>query len=77
MLHRVTGHRTVEVVMKHYFRPGREDSRAAIFKARPRMLADGGGQKSAKDEMRAIRERLSAKTWRADRMRVLDLLATI
>ncbi len=30
LVQRVTGHRTVEVVMKHYFRPGREDFRAAI-----------------------------------------------
>lgn len=32
LVQRVTGHRTAEVVMKHYFRPGREDFRAAIFK---------------------------------------------
>ena len=40
LVQRVTGHRTVEVVMKHYFRPGREDFRAAILKAMPKMLAD-------------------------------------
>ncbi|MCZ7636840.1 MAG: hypothetical protein M5U12_12825 [Verrucomicrobia bacterium] len=55
LVQRVTGHRTVEVVMKHYFRPGREDFRAAIFKAMPKMFADGGEQ-SAHDEMRAILE---------------------
>jgi len=38
----VTGHPTVAVVMKHYFRPGRGDFRTAIFKAMPKMLADGG-----------------------------------
>ncbi|HOY58443.1 MAG TPA: hypothetical protein PK640_09965 [Verrucomicrobiota bacterium] len=27
LVQRVTGHRTAEVVMKHYFRPGREDFR--------------------------------------------------
>ncbi len=42
LVQRVTGHRTAEVVMKHYFRPGREDFRAAIFKAMPKMLSDGG-----------------------------------
>jgi hypothetical protein len=38
LVQRVTGHRTVEVVMKHYFRPGREDFRAAILRAMPKML---------------------------------------
>jgi integrase len=40
LVQRVTGHRTVEVVMKHYFRPGREDFRQAIMRAMPKMLAD-------------------------------------
>ncbi len=55
LVQRVTGHRTAEVVMKHYFRPGREDFRAAIFRAMPKMLADGG-QRSVKDEMRFVLE---------------------
>ena len=42
LVQRVTGHRTAQAVMKHDFRPGREDFRAAIFKAMPKMLADGG-----------------------------------
>jgi hypothetical protein len=74
LVQRVTGHRTVEVVMKHYFRPGREDFRAAIFKAMPKMLADGG-QRSVKEEMNAILKRTSAKTWKRDAAKLLDLLA--
>ncbi len=35
---RVTGHHTVDVVLKHYFRPGREDFRKAIENAMPGML---------------------------------------
>ena len=30
LVQRVTGHKTVEIVQKHYFRPGREDFRRAI-----------------------------------------------
>ena len=41
LVQRVTGHRTAEVVMKHYFRPGREDFRAAILKAMPKMWRIG------------------------------------
>jgi hypothetical protein len=49
LVQRVTGHRTVAVVMKHYFRPGREDFCAAIFKAMPKMLADAGGRNPGDD----------------------------
>lgn len=37
---KVTGHRTVEVVIKHYFRPGREDMRQALS-ALPHVLKNG------------------------------------
>lgn len=37
LVQRVTGHRPVEVVVRHYFRPGREDFRQAILTAMPRM----------------------------------------
>jgi len=35
---RVTGHQSVDVVLKHYFRPGREDFRQAIESAMPKLL---------------------------------------
>ena len=76
LVQRVTGHRTAEVVMKHYFRPGREDFRAAIFRAMPKMLADGG-QRSVKEEMRRIIEGMTARTWRRDRERLAELLGAI
>jgi hypothetical protein len=73
LVQRVTGHRTVEVVMKHYFRPGREDFRQTIMKAMPKMLADGSGQKSVKEEVMAILAGMSAKTWKSDRERLRAL----
>jgi hypothetical protein len=42
LVQRVTGYRTVPVVMKHYFRPGRKDFREALLEAMPQILADGG-----------------------------------
>lgn len=39
LVQRVTGHRTVEVVLKHYFRPGREDFKQRILAAMPSLLA--------------------------------------
>ena len=38
MVQRFTGHRTVEIVLKHYFRPGREDFRETIMSAMPELL---------------------------------------
>lgn len=35
---RVTGHQTVNVVLKHYYPPGREDFRQAIESAMPKLL---------------------------------------
>ncbi len=34
----VTGHKTVEIVMKHYFKPGREHLRAILSDKLPRVL---------------------------------------
>jgi hypothetical protein len=62
----------VAVVLKHYFRPGREDFRTAIFKAMPKMLADGG-QGSVKDEMRQIIEGMTPRTWTRDKERPSEL----
>jgi len=72
LVQRVTGHRTVEVVMKHNFRPGREDFRAAILKAMPKMLADGGHQKPAKADLQRFLERMAARTWRSARAEELS-----
>lgn len=45
---RVTGHRTVEIVSKNYFRPGREQFRAALTANMPKALVgEGGAEKKA------------------------------
>lgn len=41
LVRRVTGHSTVDVVLKHYFRPGREVFRTALETAMPKMLTGG------------------------------------
>ena len=61
--------------MKHYFRPGREDFRAAIFKAMPKMQADGG-QRSAEEELRTIIDEMTARTWKQDRERLKEVLGS-
>lgn len=42
----VTGHKTVEVVLKHYFKPGREHLRAVLGDKLPDVLT--GGKKGPK-----------------------------
>ncbi|MCX6624896.1 MAG: hypothetical protein NTY38_28320, partial [Acidobacteria bacterium] len=66
LVQRVTGHRTVAVVLKHYFRPGREDFRQALVKAMPTILAHNH-RTSAKDEVRAILMQMTAETFQSDR----------
>jgi integrase len=73
LVQRVTGHRTVEVVMKHYFRPGREDFRQAILKAMPKMLGEGA-QKPTKEGIRQIIDQMTVKTWKRDKVKLLRLL---
>jgi integrase len=41
LVRRVTGHSTVDVVLKHYFRPGKEAFKTALEIAMPKMLTGG------------------------------------
>ena len=50
MVQRVTGHKTADVVLKHYFRPGQEDFRLALEGAMPKLLTVGSGDEKQKAE---------------------------
>jgi len=76
LVQRVTGHRTVAVVLKHYFRPGREDFRQALVKAMPRMLGEAFAQ-PATGELIEIIEGMTAQSWKRDRERLLELVERI
>jgi integrase len=74
LVQKVTGHKTTDIVLKHYFQPGQEDFRLALQSAMPNLLTDGvlaDGHRTPKEEMRellatvrpvALRERL-LKIW--------------
>jgi len=71
---RVTGHQTVNVVLKHYFRPGREDFRQAIESAMPKLLMESNqATDKAKGPSELLEEALkgledaTAKTWKKQR----------
>ena len=73
---RVTGHRTASVVLKHYFRPGREDFRAVLAQAMPKMLGHGE-TRSTKEQMKELLQRMTVRTWSADRKRLLELIEAL
>lgn len=73
LVRRVTGHATVDVVRKHYFRPGREQFRKAMQKAMPKLFLDG--QTSAREEMGEIIKGMTAKTLETDKECLLKLLS--
>ena len=52
LVQKVTGHKTTDIVLKHYFQPGREDFRQALQSAMPKLLTNG--HKTPKEEMREM-----------------------
>ena len=75
LVQKVTGHKTAEIVLKHYFQPGREDFRRAIQSAMPTLLTTG--EKSPKERALDILDGITAKTWEQDVRRVRALVATL
>jgi len=63
LVRRVTGHATVDVVLKHYFRPDREQFRAALTNAMPGILTGGKRKRlPPAEELAALAGKLAAGT---------------
>lgn len=75
LVQKVTGHKTTDIVLKHYFQPGREAFRAALQTAMPRLLMNG--QKSPKEELQELIAKTTAKTLKRNKPRLLKLLEKI
>ncbi len=76
LVQRVTGHRTATVVLKHYFRPGREDFRQQLLRAMPDMIGECR-EDSPIDAMRKTLEAMTPRSWKRERKRLLTMLSTI
>ena len=50
LVQKVTGHKTTDIVLKHYFQPGREDFRQALQSVMPKLLTEGEEQKLGKQK---------------------------
>ena len=79
LVRRVTGHKTVDVVLQNYFQPGREEFRRVLQTNMPRLLSNGQvvSDKPPKEQMREILEAMSGKTWKKDREQLLKLLTDL
>src|SRR5271154_5290995 len=75
LVQKVTGHKTTDIVLKHYFQPGKEAFRQALQSAMPKLLTNG--QKTPRDEMREILAESTAKTWKSDKAQMEKLLAAL
>ncbi|MDO9541110.1 MAG: tyrosine-type recombinase/integrase [Kiritimatiellia bacterium] len=74
LVKRMTGHATTEVVLEHYFRPGREQFRAALQTAMPKLLMNGTKSHNEMDEVRKIVSAMTPRSCKQDKERVLKLL---
>lgn len=70
LVRRVTGHTAVDVVRKHYFKPGREEFSREFEKAMPKLLLNGA--KSRDERLREIIQRMQASELRTLALAVLD-----
>lgn len=91
LVQKVTGHKTTEIVLKHYFRPGREDFRAALEGAMPQLMmgrrpeAEGDGRlklgvggRRPEDELAALAAKLAAgSATAAEKARLRELAAGV
>jgi len=75
LVQKVTGHKTAEIVLKHYFQPGREEFRRALQSAMPKLLTNG--QKTPKEQMLSILGRTTLKTWQKDAKRLRELIEAL
>ncbi len=79
LVRRVTGHSTVDIVLRHYFRPGREDFRAALVGALPEVLTGGKVKRlNPADELAALAGKIAAGTaTKKDKTRLKKLAAKV
>jgi len=76
LVQRVTGHKTTDVVLKHYFRPGQEDFRLALEGAMPKLLTVGS-EKLKSEKLKAEIEIGGQPVGRTAKEEMRELIATV
>lgn len=74
IVRKITGHKTAEVVMKHYFRPEREQLRAAMQKALPGLLSSSVKPFTPAERAADLLRTANAGNWRTCIDRALEIL---
>ena len=82
LVQKVTGHKTTDIVLKHYFQPGREDFRQALQSVMPKLLTEGEEQKLEKQkaEMGNLKPEtgnLKSEEWQAVREELREMIAIV
>lgn len=75
LVQKVTGHKTAEIVMKHYFQPGREAFRNALQGAMPDLLTTGTTTK--REQALDLLRTMNAKNWKMRRDEVTRLVEAL
>lgn len=72
IVQKVTGHKTTDIVLKHYFQPGREQFRQALQSSMPELLTNGSVRKE--DRLLALVKDMNAKNWRRTGDQLIKIL---
>ena len=75
LVQKVTGHKTAEIVMKHYFQPGREAFRKALQTAMPKLLTNGTATK--REQALDLLRTMNAKNWKKFRDEITQLVEAL
>lgn len=73
---RVTGHKTTDIVLKHYFQPGREQFRQALQSAMPALLTYST-EKSPKEDALAFLDEMGDKLTPQEKKQFQDIIAKL
>ena len=76
IVRRVTGHRTAEVVMENYFRPGRDHFRQVLSANMPKALVGNGGIGTEQSRLRDRLKKMDAKNWKKIKAELLKDVVT-
>lgn len=72
LVQKVTGHRTAEIVQKHYFQPGKEDFRAALAAKLPALMGGTARREMSREEIGAKLNAMTPQNWQAVRKDLLS-----
>jgi len=77
LVQKVTGHKTTDIVLKHYFQPGREAFRTALNQAMPALLTygsepDGPKSETLKPESASRTGELEAEKQKAEMRKIIE-----